>query len=103
MSNEIEEKTEELLTTVNVETLVTKLRVNAQKTLIMLKEFCEREGSRKLGELDQIMHSPLKATELNAFLRLVYNNEHPTLGPAGKEFRSADYEFEKDKPTKDND
>ena len=90
MDIEIENKTEELLTAVNVEELITKLSVNVQTTLIMLKEFCEREGSRTIKELDQMMHSTLKATELNAFLRLVYNNEHPTVGSEGKEVRSAD-------------
>lgn len=83
------DKQEELLTTVDVNKFIVNLKVNAQATLDKLKAFSERAGRRTISELNQIAD----ATELNEFLRMVYNDEHPTVGKK-EEIRDLDYIIE---------
>lgn len=79
--------TEELLTTIDISQFISTLKVNS---LNKLKEFSERAGRRTISELNQI----IDATELNEFLRMVYNDEHPTFD-SKQVIRSIDYMIEK--------
>lgn len=76
-----------------MEDLCSKLRearVFAQDTLEKLRCFCEKSGRRKISELNEILDS----TELNDFIRLVFNEDHPTLD-SKDQIRKLDYEIER--------
>lgn len=84
-----ENKIEELLSAVDINVVIRHLRVHTQDTLDKLKAFSEREGRRKISELNELMDS----TDLNEFLRLVFNDDHPTLNSI-EGIRGIDYMIE---------
>ena len=94
MPNSMLPEAEELLSTVDISKMITHLKLNVQSTLDKLKEFSKREGRRKISELNELMDT----TELNDFLRIVFNGGHPTID-SNEEIRRFDYLIEKCKTT----
>lgn len=94
---EIEDKKDELFSEFDFRQWVVKMKVNAQTSLDILKAFSEIPGRRTISDLKQIMD----ATELNEFLRLVYNDEHKTID-SKEQIRAADYKIKKGNSLNDN-
>lgn len=94
---EIEDRKEELFSDFDFGKWVINMKVNAKTSLDMLKAFSEIPGRRTISDLKHIMDT----TELNEFLRLVYNNDHRTID-SKVGIRSADYMIKKGDSPKDN-
>lgn len=90
-NQEVENSKEELFSEIDIGQTIQMLRVQAFNKL---KEFSERAGRRTIAELNQI----LDATELNEYIRMVYNDDHRTIDRRD-EIRRADYFIEKDQST----
>lgn len=86
---------DEFVTTIDINTQLKELLGHSMSSgLDKLKQFANSSARRKLEELKGFVD----ATELNAFLRLAFNGEDPTID-VEQGVRSLDFKLKKDKET----
>lgn len=73
---EVKDK-KELYSEINYEKTIDELRKDA---INKLKNFCQRAGQRGVKELNEI----IDVTELNEFIRMAFDDEHPTINKIDK-------------------